>query len=172
MKKQTEKKRAEKKAAPRRRLRYGLLSTLLLAAMLVLLAGVNILVTGLEQRNARRADLSFNRETSYGEITEAVLAKLDRHVHAYMFIDDEPLCELLNRYAAATPYFTWEKANLAVSPGLVAKFTSALDEESVSGDSIVFYCEETDRWRTVTADQLLTAAYDEEGNIQVTGLRY
>ena len=172
MKKQTEKKRAEKKAAPRRRLRYGLLSTLLLAAMLALLAGANILVTGLEQRNAWRADLSFNRETSYGEITEAVLAKLDRHVHAYMFIDDEPLCELLNRYAAATPYFTWEKANLAVSPGLVAKFTSALDEESVSGDSIVFYCEETDRWRTVTADQLLTAAYDEEGNIQVTGLRY
>ena len=154
------------------RLRYGLVSTLLLLAILAVLTGANVLVTGLEKKNAWRTDLSFNRQTSYGEITAAVLQNLDRDVHAYMFIDDEPLCELLDRYAAATPRFTWERADLAVSPGLIAKFTSTLTEESVTSDSIVFYCKETDRWRTVTAGQLLAASFDAEGNLQITGLRY
>ena len=161
------------KSAPRHaRLRYGLVSTLLLLAILAVLTGANVLVTGLEKKNAWRTDLSFNRQTSYGEITASVLQNLDRDVHAYMFIDDEPLCELLDRYAAATPRFTWERADLAVSPGLIAKFTSTLTEESVTSDSIVFYCKETDRWRTVTAGQLLAASYDDEGNLQITGLRY
>ena len=166
------KEKAKKSAARSMRLRYGVMSTLLLIAVLAAVIGVNILVTRLEKTHAWQTDLSFNRQTSYDEITKAVLKDSDRDVHAYMFIDDEPLCDLLDRYAAATPHFTWEKANLTVSPGLVARFTSELQEESVTSDSIVFYCEATDRWRTVTADHLLTTSYDEEGNVQITGLNY
>ena len=154
------------------RLRYGAVSTLLLIAVLAVLAGVNILAQHLEKRNAWKADLSFNEAVSYGEITAEVLRGLDRDVHAYMFIQDEVLCELLDRYAAATDHFTWERANLSLSPGLAARFRSELAEESASSNSIVFVCEETGRWRTVTGDQLITVTYDENGEAQLSGLRY
>lgn len=154
------------------RLRYGAVSTILLIAALAVLLGANILAQRLEKRNAWKVDLSFNAATTYGEITAEALAALDKDVHAYMFLKDEVFAELLDRCAAATPRFTWERADLTLSPGLQARFSSELTEDSASSDSVVFYCEETDRWRAVTSDQLVSVSYGEDGESQVSGLRY
>ncbi len=166
--------RQVRKDTPRlARLRYGMVSTLLLIAVLAVLAGLCILVQRLEKKNAWKADLSFNAQTSYGQATEAVLAGLDSDVHAYvLYQEDQVLFDLMDRYAAATPHFTWERTDLTLNPGLAARFRSALPENTIDVNTIVFWCESTNRYRVVRYDQLITWTYDSEGELEVTGLRY
>lgn len=144
--------------------RYGSLSTALLCVAIALLIALNGLFTALEKRYGWRVDYSFNSITSHSETTEAVLNGLDTPVHIYALYErgneDLLLFELLNRYSAASSLITWEQSPLSLNPGLVARFSSATTENTVTADSLVVYCEATDRFRVLDAADFLTLSID------------
>ena len=160
------------------RFRYGSLSTLLLCLALALILGLNLIFSTLEEKNAWRLDYSFNAQTTYGEVTETVLAQLTHPVHIYALYDrgeeDQPLLELLNRYAAASPLVTWEQTSISLNPGLLTKFRSSTsDDTTLTNDSIVVYCEATDRWKILSALDFYSLSYNyDEGVYEYAGTTY
>ena len=169
--------RKEKKPDLKRRLREGGLATGLVCVLAALLLALNLLFTTLEERNAWRVDYSFNALTTYSETTAQVLAGLTHPVHIYALYsrgdEDQPLLELLNRYAAASPLVTWEQTDISLNPGLLTKFRSSTSDESLTNDSVVVWCEETGRWRILSALDFVSLSYDtEQGVYQYAGLTY
>lgn len=154
----------------RKRIRFGALTWALLAAALAVTVGLNILVTRLEKDRGWQRDLSFNGVTSYGAVTEQVLRDLRHPVRAYLvYEDDLELQALLDRYAAASPNFSWEPVDLSLNPGFLTRYRTETQETSVGMDSIVFDCEETGRFRVVSSRDFQLYTYDDAGNLQFTG---
>ncbi len=146
------------------RFRYGSLSTALLCVAIAILIALNGLFTSLEKKYGWRVDYSFNSITSHSQTTETVLAALDTPVHIYALYEkgseDLLLFELLNRYATASDLITWEQAPLSLNPALLTRFTGATADNSVTADSLVVYCEATDRFRVLNAADFLTLSID------------
>ncbi len=146
------------------RFRYGSLSTVLLCLFLAVLVGLNGLFTALEKRYGWRVDYSFNAITSHSESTETVLDGLNKPVHIYALYErgseDLLLFELLDRYAAASDLVTWEQKPLSLNPTLVSRFAGATSDNAVTADSLVVFCEETDRFRVLDATSFLTVSVD------------
>jgi hypothetical protein len=140
--------------------RYGSLSTALLCVAIAALVALCGLFTTLEQKHGWRMDFSFNTITSYSESTEAVLDELKYPVHIYALYErgneDLLLFELLNRYSAASELVTWEQTSLALNPTFAARFASANADETVSADSLIVFCPETERFRVLNATDFLT----------------
>lgn len=87
--------------------------------------------------------------------------------------EDAPLMELLDRYAAASPLVTWEQTDPALNPGLLTRFRGSTQEETVTNDSLIVYCEATNRWRILTpADFISLSLNYEEGVYEIAGLTY
>lgn len=143
-----------------RKFRYGSLSTALLCAAIALLVALNSLFTTLEKKYGWRVDYSFNSVTSHSETTEAVLAELKLPVHIYALYEkgDEDLLlfELLNRYASASDLLTWEQTSLALNPTFAARFAGSTSDHTVTTDSLVVFCPETERFRVLNASDFLT----------------
>lgn len=159
------------------RFRYGSLSTILLCLFLVVMVIVNAMVTTLEKKNGWRVDYSFNALTTQSEKTLEILAGLEHPVHIYaLFVkgqEDQPLMELLDRYAAASPLVTWEQADVSLNPGLLTKFHGSTSDDTVSNDSLIVYCEATDRYRILSpADFISLSLNYEEGVYEIAGLTY
>ena len=151
-------------------LRYGWLSGALLLAVAAVLLLVNIAAERLENKYALRVDCSFNAAASYGEATQKVLSELKHPVHIYALFpkgeENLQLIELLNKYQAHSDLVTWEMASLSLNPGLSAKFSGqTAAEESVSSDSVIVYCQDTDRWRILSPLDLIQVSYDTETGI-------
>ncbi len=148
------------------RIRYGSLSTVLLCVFLAAVVGLNSLLTVLEKRNGWRVDYSFNALTTHSEATTAILEKLPHKVHIYALFErgeeDLPLMELLDRYAAASPLVTWEQTSASLNPTLLTRFSSETDENVVSTNSLIVYCEETDRYRVLSPDTFVSLTVDYE----------
>ncbi len=146
------------------RFRYGSLSTVLLCLFLAVLVGLNGLFTALEKRYGWRVDYSFNAVTSHSETTETLLEGLDKAVHIYALYErgseDLLLFELLDRYAAASDLVTWEQKPLSLNPTLVNRFAGATSDNAVTADSLVVFCEETERFRVLDATNFLTVSVD------------
>lgn len=146
------------------RLRYGSLSTLLLAAALAALLLLNVLVTTLETDRSWRMDCSFNALTTHSEVTTALLAQLPYPVHLYALFprgqEDLPLMELLNRYAAASDLVTWEQTDVSLNPGLLTRFRDESSEADVTTDSLIVSCEATGRWRVLTPSDYVTWSFN------------
>lgn len=144
--------------------RYGSLSTALLCVGLAVLIALNGLFTVLEKRYGWRVDYSFNSVTSHSQTTEAVLDALDTPVHIYALYEkgneDLQLFELLNRYASASSFVTWEQTPLSLHPSLLTRFAGATSENTVTADSLVVYCEKTDRFRVLDASDFLSLSID------------
>ena len=144
--------------------RYGSLSTALLCVAIAILIGLNGLFTTLEKKYGWRIDYSFNSITSHSQTTTDVLAALEDPVHIYALYEkgneDLQLFELLNRYAAASDLVTWEQTPLSLNPALLTRFSSATTDNSVTEDSLVVYCEATDRFRVLDAADFLTLSID------------
>ena len=144
--------------------RYGSLSTALLCVAIAVLVALNGLFTTLEKKYGWRVDYSFNSITSHSESTEELLATLDMPVHIYALYEkgseDLLLFELLDRYAAASDLVTWEQAPLSLNPTLLARFTGATSDNSVTSDSLVVFCEGTERFRVLNAADFLTLSID------------
>ena len=144
--------------------RYGSLSTALLCVAIAALIALSGLFTALEKKYGWRVDYSFNAITSHSEGTEEMLAALEYPVHIYALYEkgDEDLLlfELLNRYAAASDLVTWEQAPLSLNPTFSARFASANSDQTVTADSLIVFCPETERFRVLSAADFLTLSID------------
>ena len=157
------------------RFRYGSVSLLLMAALTVFLIAVNISAGILEKKHGWRADCSFNGITTQSETTLNILKELKHPVHIYALFpkgeEDAPLMELLDRYAAASPLITWEQTDAAINPAVTARFSA--NGDTVSSDSLIVYCADTDRHRILTpADFISLSLNYETGVYEYAGYTY
>ena len=157
--------------------RYGSLSTVLLCVFLAIVVLVNMAVTTLEKRNGWRMDYSFNALTTTSETTEAVLAALPYPVHIYALytkgMEDVPLMELLDRYAAQSDMITWSQEDIALNPGLLTRFEGEESDDIIANDSLIVYCETTGRWRVLNAYDFVSVGFNyESGQYEPAGLTY
>ncbi|MBR2601589.1 MAG: Gldg family protein, partial [Clostridia bacterium] len=147
----------------------------ILVFMIAALAAVNICMTTLEKDKGWRMDYSFNGITTQSETTREVLKELKDPVHIYALFpkgqEDAPLMELLDRYAAASPLITWEQSDPGLNPALVTRFSTKT--ESVTGDSLIVYCEKTGRWRILSPAEFISLSMDPEtGTYSYAGYTY
>lgn len=157
------------------RLRYGAMSTAIVALVIVALILINLATTNLETRYGWRGDFSFNAVTTQSETTKQILRDLKRPVKIYALFErgeeDQPLLELLNRYSAASDMVTWEQTPPSLNPLLLTRFSSSTT--NVSAQNLIVYCEETDRYRVLTATDFVTLSVDtDSGSYNVSGLAY
>ena len=131
--------------------RYGRISALLLILLALSLIALNIGAEQLEKKYGWRVDLSFNTISTHSEITRDTLEHLTRPVHMYALFrkgdEDAPLIELLDRYAAASDLVTWEQLDPSLNPALINRFST--DTNIPGENSLIVWCEETGRWRTL-----------------------
>ncbi len=158
-----------------RKLRLRGLGTGMLILVLAALLGLNLGLTAMEKRHGWRMDFSFNGITTQSEATRKALAELTHPVHIYALFtkgqEDAPLMELLDRYAAESELVTWEQADPALNPALLTRFSGGTD--SVSSDSMIVYCGETDRWRILEPTEFISLSMDQEtGNYTYAGYTY
>lgn len=148
------------------RFRYGGMSTLLLCLCLALLIALNGLLTAMEKKHGWRVDYSFNALTTHSEDTLRILDGLTEPVHIYALFErgseDLPLMELLNRYAAASPLVTWEQTPASLNPTLLTRFSSTTEDAAISSDSLVVYCEATDRFRVLSPADFVSLSVDHQ----------
>ena len=79
--------------------------------------------------------------------------------------------ELLDRYAAASEKVTWEQADPSLNPALLTRFSGGT--ESVSSDSLIIYCEATERWRILSPAEFISLSLDPEtGSYSYAGYTY
>ncbi len=159
------------------RLRYGGLSTALVALFLAALVLLNLACTNLERKHGWRVDYSFNALTTQSQATLDILADLPYPVHIYALFErgeeDLPLMELLNRYSAASTLVTWEQTSLSLNPMLQERFAGATAGNAVANDSLIVYCEATDRFRVLSPKNFLSLSYDyDAGKYVSAGLTY
>lgn len=156
------------------RLRYGAISTAIVALVIAALILINLATTNLETRYGWRGDFSFNAVTTQSETTKQILHDLKRPVKIYALFErgeeDQPLLELLNRYSAASDMVTWEQTPPSLNPLLLTRFSSSTT--NVSAQNLIVYCEETDRYRVLTATDFVTLSVDtDSGSYNVSAWR-
>ena len=150
-------------------------SILLLAALSAGLAALNIGAEQLEKKNGWRADFSFNSIATHSEVTKDTLEHLEHPVHMYALFrkgdEDAPLIELLDRYAAESSYVTWEQLDPSLNPSLLSRFST--DTETPGENSLIVFCEETGRWRTLGPEDYVSVSMDAEtGEYSYSGWTY
>lgn len=143
--------------------RCGGFSVLLTVIVIFCVLGIGLVADIIENRFSLSIDLSFNRITSQGQVTDAVLAQLQEDVHIYALTDDEDknssLLSLLNRYQAAK-HVTVSEESLLKNPVLLSRFSDTLSGTDVSSDCLIVHCPATDRARILTEDDYYTYDYD------------
>ena len=165
----------EEKQARAGRKRTRRFSAAVAVAVAVSLIAVNIGAEQLEKRNGWRADFSFNSISTHSAVTKDTLENLQHPVHMYALFrkgdEDAPLMELLNRYAAASDKVTWEQLEPSLNPALISRF--ATDTETPGENSLIVYCEETGRWRTLGPEDYVSLSMNTEtGEYTYSGWTY
>ena len=159
------------------RLRYGGFSIFIICVLIGGLIALNFAMTALEKKNGWRVDFSFNAVTTQSATTVNILSQLEHDVHIYALYtkgsEDAQLLELLDRYAAVSDRITWEQTDASLNPGLLTKFRGTSSDETVSNDSIIVYCEDTDRWRILSPIDFVSLSLNyDEGQYEIAGLTY
>ena len=157
------------------KLKYGSVSALMLAMVLIAIIALNAGVYALEKKKGWRIDLSFNGITSQSAETAQVLEKLKDPVEIYALFrkgdEDAPLLELLDRYAASSDLVSWKQIDPALNPALLNRFTT--DSVTPVSDDLVVYCEKTNRFRVLGPDDYVSVGMDTEtGEYTYTGWTY
>lgn len=147
--------------------------------VIVLVLAMILVVTleRIEQKYALKADLSFNRITTYGAITGEVLSNLSCPVHVYALFtpgqEDHNLISLLERYQAGSSLFTFSIENIAENPMLIHSISDSIQDNAVSPDSLIVHCKEKGRTRVLDASNYISSTYDSEtGTFVATGAKY
>ena len=157
------------------KLKYGSVSALMLAMVLVALIVLNAGIYALEKKKGWRIDLSFNGITSRSAETAKVLEQLEDPVQIWALFrkgdEDAPLLELLDRYAASSYLVSWKQVDPALNPALLNRFTT--DSAAPAGNDLIVYCEKTDRFRILGPDDYVNVGMDmETGEYTYTGWTY
>ena len=148
------------------KLKYGSVSVLMLAMVLIALIALNAGIYALEKNKGWRIDLSFNGILSQSADTKAVIESLDKPVEIYALFrkaserEWPELQELLDKYAAASDRITWKQVDPMVDQLLVNRFSTD-NAVPVEGNLIV-WCEQTNRFRIVGGEDFIGQGFDIE----------
>ena len=148
------------------KLKYGSVSALMLAMVLIALIALNAGIYALEKNKGWRIDLSFNGILSQSADTKAVIESLDKPVEIYALFrkaserEWPELQELLDKYAAASDRITWKQVDPMVDQLLVNRFSTD-NAVPVEGNLIV-WCEQTNRFRIVGGEGFIGQGFDIE----------
>ena len=165
----------EKKEIRTGRRRTRRFSAVLLVTLAVSLAAVNIGAEQLEKQNGWRVDLSFNSISTHSAVTKDTLEHLEHPVQMFALFrkgdEDAPLTELLDRYAAASDKVTWQQLDPSLNPALISRFST---ETEIPGEnSLIVFCEDTGRWRTLGPEDYVSLSMDPEtGEYSYSGWTY
>ena len=147
-----------------RKLRCGGFSAALTAAAILCVLLLGAAADAIERRYALTLDLSFNAATTQSEVTDHVLAQLERDVHFYCVSpsggQNNTLLNLLERYAAGSPHVTYSKESIVKNPVLLTRFSDAIGENEVTGDCLIIHCPDTGRARVLSDDDYYVYEYD------------
>jgi len=159
------------------KLKYGSVSALMLAMVLLALIALNAGVYALEKNKGWRIDLSFNGILSQSAETKEVIESLDKPVEIYALFRkaDErqwlELQELLDKYAAASDKITWKQVDPAVNPVFLDRFST--DNLVPSETNLVIWCEQTNRFRIVGGEDFMGLGYNlETGTMEYDSLTF
>ena len=125
--------------------KYGSVSALMLAMILLALIALNAGVYALEKNKGWRIDLSFNGVLSQSAETKAVIESLDKPVEIYALFRKAQerewleLQELLDKYAAASDKISWKQVDPTVDPVFLDRFST--DNLVPSETNLVIWCE-------------------------------
>ena len=157
----------------RRRTRH--FSAVLLIALAVSLAAMNIGAEQLEKRNGWRVDYSFNSISTHSAVTRDTLEHLEHPVQMFALFrkgdEDAPLTELLDRYAAASDKVSWQQLDPSLNPALISRFST--ETETPGENSLIVFCEDTGRWRILGPEDYVSLSMDTEtGEYTYSGWTY
>ena len=157
--------------------KYGSVSALMLAMVLLALIALNAGVYALEKNKGWRIDLSFNGILSQSAETKAVIESLDKPVEIYALFRkaDErqwlELQELLDKYAAASDKITWKQVDPTVNPVFLDRFST--DNLVPSETNLIVWCEQTNRFRIVGGEDFMGMGYNTEtGTMEYDSLTF
>ena len=157
--------------------KYGSISALMLAMVLLALIALNAGVYALEKNKGWRIDLSFNGILSQSAETKAVIESLDKPVEIYALFRkaDErqwlELQELLDKYAAASNKITWKQVDPTVNPVFLDRFST--DNLVPSETNLIVWCEQTNRFRIVGGEDFMGMGYNTEtGTMEYDSLTF
>ena len=148
------------------KLKYGSVSALMLAMVLIALIALNAGIYALEKNKGWRIDRSFNGILSQSADTKAVIESLDKPVEIYALFrkaserEWPELQELLDKYAAASDRITWKQVDPMVDQLLVNRFSTD-NAVPVEGNLIV-WCEQTNRFRIIGGEDFIGQGFDIE----------
>ena len=121
--------------------RSGLLSTAMLAAVLVLAVLLNLLVRAIPTKYTE-FDLSEAKMYTLSDRTKALVEGLEKDVHIYYLCEtgseDTIITKLLDHYAAESGHLSWEQKDPTLYPTFAAKYGA----ENVSTGSLIVTCGE------------------------------
>ena len=121
--------------------RSGLLSTAMLAAVLVLAVLLNLLVRAIPTKYTE-FDLSEAKMYTLSDSTKALVEGLEKDVHIYYLCEtgseDAIITKLLDHYAAESGHLSWEQKDPTLYPTFAAKYGT----ENVSTGSLIVTCGE------------------------------
>ena len=124
-----------------RAFRSGLLSTAMLAAVLVLAVLLNLLVRAIPTKYTE-FDLSEAKMYTLSDSTKALVEGLEKDVHIYYLCEtgseDAIITKLLDHYAAESGHLSWEQKDPTLYPTFAAKYGA----ENVSTGSLIVTCGE------------------------------
>ena len=157
--------------------KYGSVSALMLAMVLLALIALNAGVYALEKNKGWRIDLSFNGILSQSAETKEVIDSLDKPVEIYALFRKSSerewleLQELLDKYAAASDRITWKQVDPTVNPVLLERFST--DNLVPSETNLVVWCEQTDRFRIIGGEDFMGLGYNlETGTMEYDSLTF
>ena len=160
------------------KLKYGSVSALMLAMVLIALIALNAGVYALEKNKGWRIDLSFNGILSQSADTKAVIESLDKQVEIYALFrkSDEKkwpeLRELLDKYAASSDRITWRAADPTVELASLMERFGTENAVPVEGNLIV-WCEQTKRFRIIGGEDFMSMGYNiETGELDYDSLTF
>lgn len=121
--------------------RSGLLSTAMLAAVLVLAVLLNLLVRAIPAKYTE-FDLSEAKMYTLSDSTKTLVEGLEKDVHIYYLCEtgseDAIITKLLDHYAAESGHLSWEQKDPTRYPTFAAKYGA----ENVSSGSLIVTCGE------------------------------
>ena len=122
-----------------RRRAYRVTAIVSVVVLLLVVLGINVLVSVLDDKLNLHADMSEQQYYSISDTTKQILDGLDQDIYVYTLYttgnEDTRVTELMRSYEAYSNRFHFENVDLAVNPGFTTEFDPA--GEGISASSMI-----------------------------------